>query len=266
LERFVRWDEIIEATADRNGELGMGRGHDDGIYVSARQRRRRRRRIGSATAGLGLLLGVLAYAGTTWYLGRESTVALEPGQPPAVQPSVAHPAGPTPAIPSPAPVRPEILPDSGPPPGTISAARRSWLPSPVPSPTEPTNDELAATQVSRLLEPRPSGPAIADVGTVVRNEVTPDGAQVRVVSARYDLTPRWKLLGAADAGQPAGDARCTQNFRVDGAPLPQNRPGLLLCWRTSPFKSIVVIVTRASGRPEPAVGEAVISREWASMG
>jgi hypothetical protein len=257
LERFVGLDEIIEATTDRYGELGMGRGHDDGIYVSARQRRRRRRKIGTAVAAVGLTLGAIGYAGTTWYLGRGSTVALEPA------PTVTTP---TPATPRPTPAEPQILPGSGPPPGTISAARRSWLPSPVPSPSRPTDDELAASQVSRLLEPHPSGVAAADAGAIVRNEVGPDGAQLRVVSARFDLTSRWKLLGVADAGQPVGSARCTQSFRVDGSPTPQSRPGLLLCWRTSPFKSIVVVATRAAGRPEAAVGAAVISREWANMG
>ncbi|WP_433366466.1 hypothetical protein ACQPZX_37785 [Actinoplanes sp. CA-142083] len=248
-------DEIIEATTDRYGELGMGQ--DDGIYVSATQRRRRRRKTGVAVAAVGLMLGAIAYGGTTWYLGRQATVALEPA------PSVAPP---TRATPVPAPAEPQIMPGSGPPPGTISAARRSWLPSPVPSPSGLTDDELAASQVSRLLEPHPSGVAAADAGAIVRNEVGPDGAQLRVVSARFDLTPRWKLLGVADAGQPVGNARCTQSFRPDGSATPESRPGLLVCWRTSPFKSIVVVATRAAGRPEPAVGGAVIAREWASMG
>ncbi|HEX5198931.1 MAG TPA: hypothetical protein VFW27_03235 [Actinoplanes sp.] len=251
----MRLGEIIEATADRYGELGMGQDH--GIYVSARQRRRRRRKTGVAVAAVGLLLGAIAYGGTTWYLGRRATVALEPA------PSVA-PA--TRATPVPAPAEPHIDLASGPPPGTLSAERRSWLPSPVPSPSALTDDELAASQVSRLLEPHPSGVAAADIGATVRNEVGPDGAQLRVVSARFDLTPRWKLLGVADAGQPVGAARCTQTFRTDGSAAPVTRPGLLLCWRTSPFKSIVVVATRAAGRPQPAVGGAVISREWANMG
>ncbi|MFI5892547.1 hypothetical protein ACIA5D_20810 [Actinoplanes sp. NPDC051513] len=258
----MRLGEIIEATKDRDGELGMGRGHDDGIYVSARQRRRRRRRIGTTVAAVGLTLGAIAYGGTTWYLGRGSTVALEP----APSPATPTPATPTPATPVPTPNEPQTVPGSGPPPGTISAARRSWLPSPVPSPSGLTDDELAASQVSRLLEPNPGGVAAADIGATVRNEVGPDGSQLRIVSARFDLTPRWKLLGVADAGLPVGAARCTQNFRAEGSAVPESRPGLLLCWRTSPFKSIVVVATRAAGRPDPAVGGVVISREWASMG
>jgi hypothetical protein len=230
--------------------------HDDGIYVSARQRRRRRRRTGTVVAGLAVLLGAGAYAGTSWYLGRESTVS---GIAPIVTPSVT-PSAVTPWV------VPQSAPTAGPPPGTISAARRSWLPSPVPSPSGLTDDDMAAAQVSRLLQPRPGGVAAADTGAMVRNEITPDGAQVRIVSAHYDLTERWKLLGAADAGEPVGAARCTQNFKVDGMPLPQNRPGLLLCWRTSPGKSIIVVATRAGGRPSPAVGATVIAREWERLG
>jgi hypothetical protein len=124
---------------------------------------------------------------------------------------------------------------------------------------------MAATQVSLLLQPR-AGILAADSATTVRNEITVDGAQARIVSARYDLTSRWQLLGAADTGRRIGVVRCTQNFRVDGAPLPQNRPGLLLCWRMSPLKSVVVVATRATGRPQPADAAAVIAREWAAMG
>jgi hypothetical protein len=227
---------------------------DEGIYVSTVQRRRRRRRIGAAVAVGAVLLGAGSYVGASWFLGRQSTVN---GLPPMVTPSVAAPIPATPFVaPQSAPAVPPL--------GTISAARRSWLPSPVPSPTAPTDDELAATQVGRLLQPR-AGVLAADATATVRNEITVDGAQARIVSARYDLTSRWQLLGAADTGVRVGSVRCTQNFQVDGAPLPQNRPGLLLCWRMSPLKSIVVIATRATGQPQPADVAALVAREWAAL-
>lgn len=228
---------------------------DDGIYVSARQRSRRRRQIGTLVAIAAVLLGAGSYVGACWYLGRQSTVT---GLPPLVTPSVALPMSATPFVaPQSAPAMPPL--------GTISAARRSWLPSPVPSPTAPTDDELAATQVSRLLQPH-AGTMAADSATTVRNEITVGGAQARIVSARYDLTSRWPLLGAADAGVRVGAVRCTQNFQVDGAPLAQNRPGLLLCWRMAPLKSVVVIATRATAEPRPADVAAIVSREWTIMG
>jgi len=201
-----------------------------------------------------VLLGAGSYVGASWHLGRQSTVT---GLPPLSTPSVAPPISATPFVaPQSAPAVPPL--------GTISAARRSWLPSPVQSPTAPTDDELAATQVSLLLQPR-AGIVAADSATTVRND-TVGGAQARIVSARYDLTPRWQLLGAADTGQRVGAVRCTQNFRVDGAPLPQNRPGLVLCWRMSQLKSVVVIATRATGPPRPADAAALLSREWTAMG
>jgi len=228
---------------------------DDGIYVSAQQRRRRRRQIGSLVAIAAVLLGAGSYVGASWYVGRQSTVT---GLPPLVTPSVTPPISATPSVaPQSAPAVPQL--------GTMSAARRSWLPSPVPSPTAPTDDELAATQVGRLLQPR-AGVLAADSATTVRNEVTAGGAQARIVSARYDLTSRWQLVGAADSGELIGAVRCTQNFRVDGVPLPQNRPGLLVCWRMSPVKSVVVIATRATGQPQAAEAAAVVAREWVAMG
>jgi hypothetical protein len=241
----------------------MGTGHDDGIYVSERQRRRRRRKIGTAAAGVALALGAVAYVTTTWYLGRDSTVTgiapIAPAVPPSETPP--SPALASPALPSPGPT-------VGPPPGTMSAARRSWLPSPVPSPSAPDDDELATTLVSRLLAPRSPAPGVlgaADAATV-RNERLADGTQLRVVSARDDLTGQWRTLGAADAGNPIGASRCTQNFVVDGAPLPQNRPGLLLCWRTTPAASIIVVASGVAGRPTPALGSRVIDREWLTLG
>jgi len=227
---------------------------DDGIYVSAEQRRRRRRQIGTLVAFGAVLLGAGSYVAAGWYLGRQSAVT---GLAPLVTPSIAAPMSATPFV------APQSAPEV-PPLGTMSAARRSWLPSPVPSPTAPTDDELAATQVGRLLQPR-AGVVAADSATTVRNEVSA-GAQVRIVSARYDLTSRWQLLGAADGGERIGAARCTQNFRVDGAPLAQNRPGLVLCWRVSPVKSVVVIATRATVQPQAAQAAAIVAREWAAMG
>jgi hypothetical protein len=228
---------------------------DDGIYVSARHQGRRRRTIGAAVALGAVLLGAVAYVGTGWYLGSRPTVTVLP---PFVTPSIAPPVSATPSV------APQSAP-TAPPLGTISAARRSWLPSPVPSPTAPTDDELAATQVSRLLQPR-TGVMVADTATTVRNEITPGGALARIVSARYDLTSRRQLLGAADGGEPIGKVRCTQNFRVEGVALPQNRPGLLLCWQMSPYKSVVVVATRATKQPRAAEAAALVSRQWADMG
>ncbi|WP_433295474.1 hypothetical protein ACQP2F_35915 [Actinoplanes sp. CA-030573] len=236
---------------------------DDGLYVSALRRRRKRRRVGTAIAAAALVAGAGAYVATAWAMNRSSQVSGVAPLAPLLSPSAsAASALPLPSVTAasvPAP------PTPGPPPGTMSAARRSWRPSPVPSPSGLTDAELAAQQVSRLLTPRSLAPgqAMADDAAIVRNELTPDGTQLRIVSARTDLTD---TLGAADAGQPIGAARCTQTFRLDDVPSPQVRPGLLVCWRMSAAKSVVVVATSTSGRPAPAVGESVIRREWLSMG
>lgn len=228
---------------------------DDGLYVSARRRRRKRRRIGTAVAAAALVLGAGAYVVTAWAMNRDQSAVT------GIAPIVTS----APPLPTVTAASMPAVPTMGPPPGSMSAARRSWRPSPVPSPSGLTDDDLAAQQVSRLLTPRSPAPgqAMADDAAIVRNELTPDGTQLRIVSARTDLTD---TLGAADPGQPIGAARCTQTFRVEDVPSPQVRPGLLVCWRMSAAKSVVVVATSTSGRPAPAVGESVIRREWLSMG
>jgi hypothetical protein len=150
--------------------------------------------------------------------------------------------------------------------------RQSSRPSPTPSlpsssPARLTDDELASAQISRLLQPRPArsggGLSAASERVTVRNETTADGSNVRVVSARYDLTGQWRLLWAADMGRPVGTVRCTQNFRTDERPVGEIRAGLLLCWRTSAAKSVVAVAT---GRPQAVYAAGVVEREWATLG
>jgi len=226
----------------------MSTGQDEGVYVSAQHRDRRRRKIAGAIAGIAVVTGAGAYAVTTWLTGRDATVV---GSPPIVTDLPTAPGMPaTPLDSAPAWPAPGLAP------ATKSAVRQSSTPSPAPSPSGPTDDEAASAQVSRLLQPR-ADVAAAGQGVTVRNEVTPDGSTVRVVSARYDLA---SLVAATDVGKPVGLARCTRN--VAGA---QPRPGLLVCWRTSSAKSVVAVATRIGGSPSEAASAAVIDREWASL-
>jgi hypothetical protein len=197
---------------------------------------------------------------TTWAVGRNSTAVtgLDAAEP-TVQPlPTTRDVTPT--------SRPTASPATAAPPRrTISAAKRSWRPSPVPSPSAPNDDELAATQISRLLQPSSPGPGVAVAAmaaTTMRNELTADGTHLRIVSAHADLHEQWRQIGAADMGEVIGTARCTQNFKIDGVALPQNRPGLVMCWRLSPMKSVIVIATGTTARPTPATAEAAVAREW----
>lgn len=238
----------------------------EGVYVSEEHRARKRRRIAGIVAAVAVAVGAGSYGATTWLGNRESTVTAEPGAlGPMVSAAPAEPSAPPPSTPSAPPV--------GIGPATKAAQRQSSTPSPVPSPPVPslaalTDEEIASAQLTQLLQPRPtrSGAGIAATGerVTVRNESTPDGANVRVVSARYDVTGGWKLLWAGDDGHFVDGGRCTRNIRNDAQPLGQVRPGMLLCWHTSSSKSVVAIAT--GGNPQEPFTAAVVAREWANLG
>lgn len=218
----------------------------------------------SVVAGAVVVLGAGSYGAATWLAGRDATATREPG---ALAPLVSEP----PMEPSAPPESPSASPSMETPapglgPATKAGVRQSSRPSPTPSAPVMADEELASAQVSRLIQPRPARSGINAASqenrVTVRHEVTPDGANVRVVSARYDLTQSWQKLWVADVGRPIGSVRCTQNFRADGQPVDQVRPGLLLCWRTSAGKSVVAIAT---GRPQETYVAAVVEREWSVL-
>jgi hypothetical protein len=236
---------------------------DEGVYVSELHRARKRRRLGGIAAAAVVVLGVGSYGLTSWINGQQATA---PGDTGALAPIVTGDPSPAPPFPTTVtPSRPSApAPRLGP--GTKAAVRQSTRPSPTPTPPPVSDAEMADAQVSRLLKPRPQASGIGIAATTddrvsVRNETTPDGANVRILSARYDITERWRLLYAADLGQPRGLARCTQNFRTDEEQLGRVRPGLLLCWRTSAGRSVVTVAT---GRPQEVYSLGVLEREWAA--
>ena len=233
----------------------------EGVYVSEEHRARKRKRIAGLLLAFGVVLGASSYVVTSLIMGRNDTVTGDMGAlAPIVSQEPSTPIEPTVWSESPAAPAPGLGP------ATKSAVRQSSTPSPAPSVAPMTDDEMASRQVSRLIEPRPiatgMGIAAVQAPVTVRNEVTPEGANVRVVSARYDLSERWKALWAADQGKLIGNVRCTKNFRSDES-MALIRPGLMMCWRMSPAKSVIAIAT---GRPQEIYGAAVVDREWASMG
>ena len=242
---------------------------EGGVYRSERRRVQRRKKIAVGIAGLGAILAGGGYAVSAWHTAQDSLMigdlgAFGPHPPPVQEPP---PTATATASPGPSAVP---APTSRPASTRLSGARRLSRPSPVPSPSRVPDDDLASAQLSRLLQaPRstPSGgPATAGGTIVVTNESGPDGSAIRVLSARYDLTRRGTLLWAADGGQPVGDARCTQRLRIDGGAVTENRPGVLLCWRVSPAKSVVTVATRRAGSPVAAASARVIERTWQQLG
>jgi hypothetical protein len=87
---------------------------------------------------------------------------------------------------------------------------------------------------------------------------------MRITSARYDLSGRGEMLWAADSGRPVGDAHCTQNFHFIQNGRATLRPTMLLCWRTSDERSVVVL--SVGRKPSTLDSAGVIDEQWAKLG
>jgi len=92
----------------------------------------------------------------------------------------------------------------------------------------------------------------------------PGGGTMRIMSARYDLSGQKEMLWAADQGSRHGDVRCTQNFHFSSTGKAAVRPTMLLCWRTSAARSVVVLTV--AKKPSAADSAGVIDQRWNQLG
>ena len=241
----------------------MSKVDNDGVYRSQRRRVQRRKKVLVAVVGLAAMLGGGAYGVTAWRTARDITdpnayaPAVTPPSDSALAPGPDATAEADAVSPTPHPSRPRL-----------AGVPQSSRPSPTPSASAEPDDQVAAAQVSHLLQvPRvsPSGGTTGITGAItVTNEAAPDGSVVRVIAARYDLTARGTSLWAADSGHAINGAHCTQNLLVDKTP--QVRPSMMLCWRTSPTRSVITVATSTKGRPAASVSADVLDRTWRGLG
>ncbi|GAB2617317.1 hypothetical protein Aab01nite_30560 [Paractinoplanes abujensis] len=94
----------------------------------------------------------------------------------------------------------------------------------------------------------------------------PDGGTMRIVSARYDLSRQREMLLAADEGKPAGGARCTQNIRFAQGAKPTMRPNMLLCWRITEDRSVVVLSVSRGADPAQTRTLNALDTTWDRLG
>jgi hypothetical protein len=115
--------------------------------------------------------------------------------------------------------------------------------------------------------PKSTAPAVVDVDVTVSSSgsLPKDHRTLRVVTARSDLTGQRELAWAADAGYAVGKAKCTQNFRFSETSRVGERPTMLLCWRTSAQKSVVVIAVDIDKRPSAQKSVATLNRIWSRL-
>jgi hypothetical protein len=91
------------------------------------------------------------------------------------------------------------------------------------------------------------------------------GGIVRVVTARSDLTGQEELAWVAGGVTKHGDADCSQTFRFSANAKPMKRPNMLLCWKTSPTKSVVAISVAPQGSPSRDQAVAELDKKWKSL-
>ena len=134
-------------------------------------------------------------------------------------------------------------------------------------PSAPTNSTVRAPSAApgpNQAQPHRSADNVIHVTN--SGTIKDDRRTLRIVSAYGDLTGQRELAWAADAGHPVGAARCTQYFKFNPGTRVGERPTMLLCWRTSPTKSVFTIAVDLTHRPSESASVASIDKVWRQMG
>jgi hypothetical protein len=249
---------------------------DDGASesVTIRCQNRRRRQAAVGAASLAVVLGAGAYLVTTQIASRndgiltQDTNAIAPIAPPKWgEPSAAASAS---ASPSGSPASVASTPTKA----AKAAAKRTASASPVPSDPGSVRKQIDAARATAardgfpLQRPLTPAPGVVRNGSSVSEEsqTLPDGGTMRIITAKDDLSGQRELLWAADDGKSVDGSRCTQNFHFSQTGKAAVRPTMLLCWRTSANRSVVVLSIAKRGHPSLSDSVAVIGRRWDKLG
>jgi hypothetical protein len=120
------------------------------------------------------------------------------------------------------------------------------------------------TAVRRPLPSRAGGATAADDRVSIATSGTAK-KNMRVVSARQDLSGQRELAWVAGEGERVGNALCAQRFRFSADMPAATRPTLLVCWRTSAAKSVYTVAVDFGGRPSRLASVAAIDSTWAKL-
>ncbi|RSM54667.1 hypothetical protein DMB66_37185 [Actinoplanes sp. ATCC 53533] len=241
--------------------------HDNNSVVARRIRRRKQAFIG--VAGLAVL-GAGSFLVTSQVADNAKTetkdaAALVPVAPVDETPSESAP----PAAPS-----ASAVPSASAAPSPSASAKPPVVtPSPSRSHSKAVDERIKAARAAAAADGHPVQRALTPSKAAKTGPVTvktigsiyEDGATMRVLSAKFDLTGQREMLWAADDGEPVGDARCTQNFHFSNNRVPGERPTMLLCWRTSAKKSVVTVAVVKEGRPAKPASAAMIEKVWRTL-
>ena len=93
-----------------------------------------------------------------------------------------------------------------------------------------------------------------------------EGGTMRIVTAHGDLSGQREIGWVAGGIKKHGKVQCSQRFKLYNEQEPKTRPSLLVCWRTSAERSVIVADTKIGGRPSVEKSLSVIEREWRKLG
>lgn len=229
------------------------------------RRTRRRKQAVVGTVGLAVLLG----AGATALLrhGDPATTAGGPAVPEATTATATTAAATTgttatsaaTATPKPTTTKPATTKPASPEPSSVAeqiraareAAAKDGIPLKRPLPAPTGRPMVAAESVK-----------VTQTGSLQKDKRT-----LKVVSARQDLTGYRELGWVAGKGEPAGDhVRCGNNIKLSNETRAEERPNLMLCWRTSATRSVYTLTVDLSGHPSKADSVAAIKKAWSALG
>jgi hypothetical protein len=247
------------------------RSGDDGVRgaVPERGSRRRRTQVAAAVAGFAIL-GAGAYAITAQVADSDRMTAQDVGvivPAPAATSAYAQAQETTATAASPsgsASISPAAPSEGG----------AGQLASPSPSNKRAVEEEIKKAREKAAQDGHPlqraitKAPGVAAMSEPVasRNVPRKDGS-LRITTAKFDLTGQRELLWVADKGKSAGDGiHCTQNFKFSNNNQATVRPTMMVCWRTSPSKSVVTVLVDRGGKPSAVESAEVIKNEWAKLG
>ncbi|MCY1145361.1 hypothetical protein OWR29_45795 [Actinoplanes sp. Pm04-4] len=248
---------------------------DDETSGANGDRDRRRKLAVTGAAGLAVVAGV----GTVLLINRDDPAPPDLGAAaPIVAESSASDSTPPPT--SPAPPSPSA--SAGPmakadavPAETTPAASKTPAATTQATTDEKTRKKIEAARskaaaagfpVQRPLTPAP-GVAVENLASYrTQSRTLASGGMMRIYSAKGDLSNQREMLWAADEGEPAGDARCTQKFRFAQNATPAVRPSMLLCWRITDSRSVVVLTTAKKGTPSIPQSVKAIDTQWNKVG
>jgi hypothetical protein len=136
--------------------------------------------------------------------------------------------------------------------------------------TERLDDARGANERLGTTVRRPRAETVTNVDAskvrrVEKGTLKDDRRTMRIVSSRQDLTDYAELGWIGDEGVPYGSARCSRTIQISDKPAAE-KPTLMICWRTTPKKSVYTIAVDLKKNPTAQDGAAALEKEWKRMG